>query len=128
MNEYKEYITIDVRECKKMYWKRRFAKFRHTVAEKCHDTANFIRENKEILVIVIPAAFGAVKSVTKYTTTKSRLRREENLKNLYAYDYSTGHYWRLKRPLTNSEWRNVETMKKSGMSMGDIFASMRVLK
>lgn len=98
------------------------------MAEKCHDTADFIRENKEILVITVPAAFGAVKSITKYTTTKSRLRKEQDLKNLYAYDYSTGHYWHLKRPLTNSEWRSVETMKKSGMSLGDIFASMRVLK
>ena len=125
----KEYTNvIDVKEFKREYWKKRFAEFRHNVAEKCHDTANFIRENKEILVIAVPAAFGAVKSITKYTTTKSRLRREENLKNLYAYDYSTGHYWHLKRPLTNSEWRSVETMKKSGMSMGDIFASMRVLK
>lgn len=125
----KEYATvIDVKEFKREYWKKRFAEFRHTVAEKCHDTADFIRENKEILVIAVPAAFGAVKSITKYTTTKSRLRKEQDLKNLYAYDYSTGHYWHLKRPLTNSEWRSVETMKKSGMSLGDIFASMRVLK
>lgn len=125
----KEYPTvIDVKEFKREYCKKRFAEFRHMVAEKCHDTADFIRENKEILVIAVPAAFGAVKSITKYTTTKSRLRKEQDLKNLYAYDYSTGHYWHLKRPLTNSEWRSVETMKKSGMSLGDIFASMRVLK
>lgn len=125
----KEYPTvIDVKEFKREYWKKRFAEFCHMVAEKCHDTADFIRENKEILVIAVPAAFGAVKSITKYTTTKSRLRKEQDLKNLYAYDYSTGHYWHLKRPLTNSEWRSVETMKKSGMSLGDIFASMRVLK
>ena len=125
----KEYPTvIDVKEFKREYWKKRFAEFRHMVAEKCHDTADFIRENKEILVIAVPAAFGAVKSITKYTTTKSRLRKEQDLKNLYAYDYSTGHYWHLKRPLTNSEWRSVETMKKSGMSLCDICAPMRVLK
>lgn len=128
MKDYKEYTVIDVRECRKIYWKRRFLEFRQRAADKCHDTANFIRENREILVIAVPAAFGAVRSVAKYTTTKSRLRKEQDLKNLYAYDYNTGHYWHLKRPLTNSEWRNVETMKKSGMSMGDIFASMRVLK
>lgn len=119
---------IDVKEFKRAYWKKRFDDFRQSVSEKCHVTSAFIRENKEILVIAIPAAFGAVKSVTKYTTTKSRLRREENLKNLYAYDYSTGHYWRLKRPLTNQEWRTVENMKRSGVSMGDIFDSMKVLK
>mgnify|MGYP001146514885 FL=1 len=72
----KEYTTvIDVKEFKREYWKKRFTEFRHMVAEKCHDTADFIRENKEILVIAVPAAFGAVKSVTKYTTTKSRLRK-----------------------------------------------------
>ena len=37
------------------------------------------------------------------------------------YDPSTRHRWELKKPLTNKEWLNLETLKKeSGKSWGEI--------
>ena len=42
------------------------------------------------------------------------LTKEQNLKDLYCYDRSLGHYWKLRRELTNEEWLEIDKRKKNG--------------
>ena len=56
------------------------------------------------------------------------LRKQEVLKDLYCYDRSLGHYWRLRRELSNKEWLEIDQRKKNGERLSDILAEMKVLK
>ena len=56
------------------------------------------------------------------------LRKQEELKDLYCYDRSLGHYWRLRRELTNAEWLEIDRRKKNGERLADILEELKVLK
>lgn len=55
------------------------------------------------------------------------LAKEQNLKDLYCYDRSLGHYWKLRRELTNEEWLEIDKRKQQGDRLSDILDDMRVL-
>ena len=42
---------------------------------------------------------------------RSNLKKEANNKELYCYDRSLGHYWKLRRSLTNSDWVEINKRK-----------------
>lgn len=54
--------------------------------------------------------------------------KEEAVKNLYCYDRSLGHYWCLRRELSNKEWLEIDQRKKNGERLSDILAELKVLK
>ena len=56
------------------------------------------------------------------------LRKEEKLKDLYCYDRSLGHYWALRRELTNKEWVEINKRKQNGERLADILSELKVLK
>lgn len=69
--------------------------------------------------------------VTVVTRTAGRsinLHKEANLKKLYCYDTSLGHYWRLKRPLKNSDWVTIDKRCREGESLANILNDLKVLK
>ena len=57
-----------------------------------------------------------------------KLQAEQDLKELYCYDRKLGHYWKLRRELSNAEWLSVDSRVKAGERIGDVFESMMVLK
>lgn len=89
---------------------------------------NWCQENPELAVLVIGGTVSAIKfggkNLIKYINTS----KAEAVKNLYCYDRSLGHYWALKRELTNKEWLIIDARKMSGERLADILADMRVLK
>ena len=98
------------------------------VREKVQAAKDFMSDNKEVLVIAIPAIIGLGKMVTKSINKTVNLRKEEHLKNEYCYDRSLGHYWELRRKLTNKEWLEIDKRKKNGEKLSDILKSLNVLK
>ena len=56
------------------------------------------------------------------------MKEEKQLKNDYCYDRSLGHYWKLRRELTNEEWIAIDKRKRNGERLGDILAELKVLK
>jgi len=56
------------------------------------------------------------------------LRKEKDVKELYCYDRSLGHYWVLRRELTNREWIEIDQRKKNGERLADILSELKVLK
>lgn len=84
--------------------------FKEKIYAKIQNGKDLIIRNKEALLILTPIAM------------------EEELKDLYCYDRSLGHYWRLRRELSNKEWLEIDQRKKNGERLADILDEMKVLK
>lgn len=102
--------------------------FKEKIKTKLQSGKNFIVENKEVLITLTPVIIGGVTTVVKVVGKHVNLSKEESVKNLYCYDRSLGHYWRLKRELSNKEWLEIDRRKKCGERLADILDEMRVLK
>lgn len=83
--------------------------------------------NKQMVVTAAPLVFGGILEIIRIAGRKANIDDEKELKNLYIYDRSMGHYWRLRRELTNGEYLEIEKRRSEGESMGEILESMRVL-
>lgn len=88
----------------------------------------FIIRNKEGLLTLTPVFIGGITTVCKVVGKRVNLRKQEQLKDLYCYDRSLGHYWRLRRELSNQEWVEIDRRKRNGERLSDILESMKVLK
>ena len=53
---------------------------------------------------------------------------KEKVKDLYCYDRSVGHYWKLRRELSNKEWLEIDQREKNGERLSDILSEMKVMK
>ena len=117
-----ENITIDLE--KEM--KRRAR--REKIVSKLQAVKEWLIRNKEAVVTIVPIAVGGAATVVKVVGKHVNLRKEEDLKDLYCYDRSLGHYWKLKRNLSNQEWLEIDRRKKNGERLSDILFDLRVLK
>ena len=111
-------ITKEMKRAeRKARWKARF----NSVKEWAND-------NKQILMVAIPAGITAVGTGIKVLGKRHNLHVEERNKDLRCYDASLGHYWELKRKLSNDEWVAIDRRKKNGERLADILDELRVLK
>lgn len=76
-----------------------------------------------LIVGSIPVITKTVTGVTKH----ANLRKEQKIKELYCYDPSLGHYWKLNRKLSNSDWVKIDRRRQAGERMSDILNDMKVL-
>lgn len=106
----------------------RAKKFKCYARNKFHELEEQYQQNKEIINLVVPVAIGCLTTTIKVVGRRANLRKQENLKKFYCYDRSLGHYWELRRELTNKEWLRVDQRKKNGERLSDILAEMKVLK
>lgn len=97
------------------------------VKTKFHSAKDWVIKNKEMIITSAPIVIGGLTTIIKVVGKRSNLRKEENLKDLYCYDRSLGHYWKLKRELSSREWIEVDRRKKNGERLSDILDDMRVL-
>lgn len=102
--------------------------FKEKINTKIQNGKEWITRNKEAVITLTPVIIGGVTTITKVVGKRINLRKQENLKDLYCYDRSLGHYWRLRRELTNKEWLEIDQRKKNGERLSDILAEMKVLK
>lgn len=119
----KDVIVIDCRSTKQkvedLKWKAK---------DKLHSAGEWCNRNKEWLYFIVPIAVPMATSMIKGSIRKRNLNKEEKLKEEYCYDRSLGHYWALKRKLSNKEWLEIEGRRKNGERLADILSDMRVLK
>ena len=88
---------------------------------------NFVKENREDLVVLVPLGVAAVtglKKATQKTTTDSERYRIDHT----YYDPHTGRHWELKRKMSNYERMELEERQAEGELTGHILQSMRLLK
>ncbi len=117
-------MVINVNNEKKQNWKER-------ISDGLHRAAEWVRYNQELVVVLAPVAVAGLTGVVKITKDIVRLSvaaNERKVTDRRCYDPSEGHYWTLKRTLTNSDWLAVSHRLDTGESLGDILSDMGVLK
>lgn len=120
-----EKTVIDAKELERA---RKRAKRREWIQQKKVDAYNFYQNNKNELMIFVPAVAGVTTAVVKTVGKHNSQHREKNLKENYCYDRSLGHYWQLRRKPSNSEWVEIDRRKRNGERLADILDEMRLLK
>ena len=93
--------VIDEKEFRRA---QRKARRREVFGRKTEELSNWIRDHEDILKIAVPVGTGAVAVVTKGVRAAAqhrRLKKTQDLKELYCYDRSLGHYWKLRRRTAN---------------------------
>lgn len=113
---------------KEEYFNGDNCKFSEKLGQKFNNTIEWCKENKDVVMVAAPIIISGVAAVTKMAHKRNTLKKAEDLKQLYCYDRSLGHYWQLKRKLTNNEWIVIDRRKNNGERLADILESMRVLK
>lgn len=99
--------------------------------QKGENAKRFFYDNKEMIFFFTPIVVGVVGGVAKagkLAIRRANLNKEERLKNNYCYDRSLGHYWALRRELTNAEWVEIDKRKRNGERLADILDDLKVLK
>ncbi len=114
-----------VKDLKKQIRKR---KVKDWIQDRIYDARDFVSNNMETILVLGPAALGAVTTVVKVVSKHVQRGKEKDLKDLYCYDRSLGHYWRLRRELTNTEWLEIDRRKNNGERLSDILSELKVLK
>lgn len=117
-----------MRNIKDIYESQKVREFRSKVHKSFRDGKDWVVDNKEMIVVVAPIVIGLLTPIVKSVSKHVTLGKAKDLKELYCYDRSLGHYWSLRRELTNKEWLTVDRRKKCGERLADILADMRVLK
>jgi hypothetical protein len=103
-------------------------KFKRQVKEELWKAKDFVIRNKETILLAAPVVVGVVTVVVKTVGKNVNLRKEERIKNQYCYDRSLGHYWALRRNLSNQEWTEIDRRKTSGERLADILSELKVLR
>lgn len=103
-------------------------KFRQWKTDKINELKWFVMNNKEFIIVFGPIVIGTLGKIIKYTGKQITISREKNNKELYCYDRSLGHYWKLRRELTNDEWVKIDNRKTNGERLADILDEMKVLR
>ena len=117
---------MDVVDCRTT--KQKIEDARATVKQKLKEGWAWVKDNKDILIIAIPAVGGIVVGTTKVIGKAVNNHKAERIKNTYVYDPSLGFYWPMKRALTGAEKLEFERRRNNGESTGEILRSFGVLK
>ena len=96
--------------------------------EKKEAFVDFCDRNKEWLIPLVPIVIGGVGFTVKATCKHINLNKEKNVKELFCYDRSLGHYWALRRRLTNAEWVEIDKRHADGERLADILSEFKVFK
>ena len=115
-------IIIEIQKARKKQERK------EKIQRRFNTVKRFCNENKELLMFVGPIAVGVIAKTVKFASKNVNLRKEEKLKKLYCYDRSLGHYWKLRRELSNSEWVKIDKRKNNGERLADILNELKVLK
>lgn len=102
--------------------------FKEKFSSKIQSGKDWFLRNKEAVITITPVIIGGVTTVCKVVGKHINQRNEKSLKEHYCYDRSLGHYWKLRRELTNDEWLEIDRRKKKGERLSDILDELKVLK
>lgn len=99
------------------------------VYEKVNKAKWFVEDHKAQIAAVAatPAVVGTIMQIARMVSQQDRLKKAKDLKELYCYDRSLGHYWKLRREPTNDEWLAIDARKRSGERLADILKELNVL-
>lgn len=125
-----EVIEIDQKELKKAKRKAKRREFLNKVKSKGRSALDWIDIHREETIAIaagVTAVGGVTAKAIKGHNKKKALAEERDLKELYVYDRRLGHYWKVRRKLTNSEWLEVDRRVREGQRMADVLSDLRLL-
>lgn len=102
--------------------------FKRKVRNGLNKTGAWIYRNKEMVIFFTPIVVGGMGNLVRVVSKNINLSKEKAVKDLYCYDRSLGHYWALRRELSNSEWVEIDKRKANGERLADILSELKVLK
>ena len=108
--------------------KQKFSVIKNKIKVGVYEAYEWCRDNPEMAIAIGGGILAGSKFLVKSGIKRSNLNKQEDLKNLYCYDRSLGHYWKLRRELRNDEWIEIDRRKRSGETLSDILYSMHVLE
>lgn len=117
-----------MKNVKDIYESQRVKNFKSKIKEKFNNGKDWVIDNKETVMVLAPIVIGIATPIVKMVSKNITLKKAKDVKELYCYDRSLGHYWSLKRELTNNEWITIDRRRKCGERLADILDSMKVLK
>lgn len=120
--------VVDVNSLEKELKKQQF---KRKVKEKIQNTVYWINENKEFLIIVVPAASAILGGGFKVIRSISRniaLSQEKRIKDMRIYDRSMGKYIELKRPLKNADMKTILERRENGEKLSNILMDLKLIK
>lgn len=91
----------------------------------------WLKDNYDVLLLVVPAGLGAIKCGSKIINGISRniaLAQEKRIKDLRIYDRSLGKYIELKRPLKQSDMKTIFERRENGEKLSSILMDLRLMK
>ena len=127
-----KWLGIDMKKIQKEELKKQK---KEQKAAKAKKRKEWFERNLGTILFVAPIAAGtigtlagAAANVLRAANRRSVIDKEQKMKDLYCYDRSLGHYWQLRRKLTNSDWVTINKRRSDGEALADILADMNVLK
>ena len=123
-------------EAQRIAWNAKMKEYRkeqkkEELKRKVAAIGNMVCEYAPAVLALTPAAIAVTRTVTNVVGTVGRVVEqsdERNRRKHKCYDRSEGHYWNLKRELTNSDWAVITERKRNGERLGDILKDMKILK
>lgn len=104
---------------------------KQAIQKRWNEFTGFVRDNKDVLVLVVPSAVAVVSGVTKITSkaiAAHTLNKEIRFKECTIYDRSLGRYVQLRKPLTAAQALTIEERRANGEKLHLILEDMRLLK
>lgn len=120
--------TVDIRDLKKEIKRSERREF---VRDTWNRFAGFIRDNRDVLILTVPAAVAVATGVTKVTSKAIgayAVNKEIKYKERTIYDHSLGRYVELKKPLTATQALSIEERRAAGEKLHVILDDMKLLK
>ncbi len=105
-----------------------FERLKSEAQMRLQELKEWVMEHKEAIVILTPVCIKGVTMISRIVIQYANTRKKETIKNEYCYDRSLGHYWRLRRNLSNEEWLEIDRRRKGGERLSDILMQLNVLK
>ena len=120
--------VVDFDAIRRKYNESKKHNFKLWIKDKLYNVKEFCTNNPEITFFLVTTLVGAIGFLGKKGFRFIQLHKEERVKDLYCYDRSLGHYWKLRRELTNDEWVTIDKRKRNGEKLADILDELKVLK
>lgn len=114
----------------------KWEKLKRKTSEKAKSAMQWINQNKEMIVVLVPVATSSaallgkwvIKPIWKGTIVRANLRRQEHIKTGFVYDPSLGAYYELSKKLSNHQKIELDQRRQAGERIGNILREMNVLK
>lgn len=116
--------TVDL---KKVNRQIKMKEFGDKVKAKAVEAGQWCKDHAEIVVIGAATLGTGVSVAFKNASRRQQTKRMQDLKDLYVYDRSHGHYIKMKRKPTQSQWSKIDARKDRGESLYNILQDMRLL-